>query len=177
MEKGLLEKTGKSLEEWIAVVKKQNFAKHGEIMKFLKSEHGFTHGYANFVSLKARASDAASFEETDLLAMQYGKGKEQLKPIYEKLVQEIGQLGDDIEFVPKKANVSVRRKKQFALIQPSTKTRVDLGLKLPGKEQGGRLGGSGRFGSMCTHSVQITSLEEVDDQIVSWLREAYEMAG
>lgn len=177
MEKGLLDKTGKSLKEWIAIVKQQNFAKHGEIMKFLKSEHGFTHGYANFVALKARSSDAASFEETDLLAMQYSKGKESLKPIYEKLVEAIGQFGDDIEFVPKKANVSVRRKKQFALIQPSTKTRIDLGLKLPGKELAGRLGDSGRFGSMCTHSVQITGEEEVDEEVLSWLREAYEMAG
>lgn len=177
MEKGLLEKTGKSLEEWIAIVRKQNFAKHGEIMKFLKSEHGFTHGFANFVALKARASDAASFEETDLLAMQYSKGKEQLKPIYEKLVQEIQQFGKDIEFVPKKANVSVRREKQFALIQPSTKTRIDLGLKLPGKELEGRLGDSGRFGSMCTHSVQLTSPEEVDNEVLSWLQEAYEQAG
>lgn len=177
MEKGLLEKTGKSLEEWIAIVRQQHFAKHGEIMKFLKSEHGFTHGFANFVSLKARASDAASFDDKDLLAMQYSKGKEDLKPIYEKLVQEIREFGKDIELVPKKANVSVRRKKQFALIQPSTKTRIDLGLKLPGKALEGRLGDSGRFGSMCTHSVQISSLEEVDESVINWLREAYELAG
>lgn len=176
MEKGLLEKTGKTLPEWIAIVKKQNLAKHGEILKFLKSEHEFTHGFANFVALKSRESDAASFEEADLLAMQYGKGKEGLKSIYEKLLSEIRQFGEDIEFVPKKASVSVRRKKQFALIQPSTKTRIDLGLKLPGKALEGRLGDSGRFGTMCTHSVSLTSLDEVDEELVNWLREAYQMA-
>lgn len=177
MEKGLLEKTGKSLKEWISIVKKQKLEKHGQILKYLKSEHGFTHGYANLVALKAREADAASFEEEDLLSLQYGKGKEHLKPIYEKLVDEIGKFGDDIAFVPKKKNVSVLRKKQFALIQPSTKTRMDLGLKIPGKELTDRLLGSGSFGTMCSHRVQLTKVEEVDGELLTWLKEAYEMAG
>ena len=62
MEKGLLEKTGKSLEHWIKVVKDSKIEKHKAIIDFLKSEHGFTHGYANFVALKARKADAGSHE-------------------------------------------------------------------------------------------------------------------
>ena len=176
MEKGLKEKTGKSLAQWIAIVKKQNFEKHGQILKYLKTEHGMTHGFANFVSLKARAADAGSMEEADLIANQYAKGKEHLKPIYEKLRKLISAFGKDVEFAPKKANVSVRRKKQFALIQPSTKTRMDLGLKIKGKEQTDRLLGSGSFGSMCTHRVQLFEVDEVDEEVIGWLKEAYEGA-
>lgn len=176
MEKGLLEKTGKSLDHWIKVVKKSGIEKHREIINFLKSDHGFTYGYANFVALKAKNSDAGSIDDKDLLSRQY-KGKENLKPIYEKLVQKITKLGKDIQFVPKKSTVSCVRKKQFALIKPATKTRIDLGLKLRGKPTTDRLESSGPFGTMCTHRVRLTDIAQVDEQLVNWLKEAYEEAG
>lgn len=177
MEQGLLEKTGKPLAEWIAFVRGSGLEKHGEMVAWLKSEHGFTHGYANFVSLKAREADAGSHDADDLVAAQYGKGKEGLKPIYDRLIAEISTFGDDIEVAPKKANVSLRRKKQFALIQPSTKTRIDLGLKLPGKDLTDRLENSGPFGTMCTHRVRLESGDDIDAEVLGWLREAYEGAG
>ncbi len=177
MEKGLMEKTGKSLEEWVKIVKKGNFEKHGEIIKFLKTEHDFTHGYANLVAHTARQSDARFLEDDDLIETQYSKGKEHFKPVYEKLKKEIGKLGDDIEFIPKKANVSVKRKYQFVLIQPSTKTRMDLGLKLKGKDTGKRLEGSGPFGAMCTHRVQVTGVGDIDSELMGWIKEAYQKAG
>lgn len=175
MEKGLLEKTGKSLEYWIKVVQDTKLEKHGEILKFLKSEHEFTHGYANFVSLKARKSDAGSIEDADLLVNQY-KGKEILKPIYDTLVSEILKFGADITKTPKKDSVSMIRKKQFALIKPATKTRIDLGLKLKGKPITDRLENSGPFGTMCTHRVRLSEVSQVDNELISWLKEAYEMA-
>ncbi len=177
MEKGLLKKTGQPLGYWVEIVRKEKFEKHGEILKFLKSEHDFTHGFANFVAHKARESDAASQDADELVTNQYAKGKEHLKPIYEKLRKDIAKLGKDIEFVPKKASVSCRRKYQFALIQPSTKTRIDLGLKLKGKDTGERLEGSGPFGAMCTHRVQLTEIKQVDKELLAWISEAYEKAG
>ena len=175
MEKGLLEKTGKPLEHWIKVVEDSKIEKHKAIIDFLKSEHGFTYGYANFIAMKARKADAASHDADDLLANQY-KGKEVLRPIYDKLIEMISTFGDDITRTPKKDSVSMIRKKQFALIKPATKTRIDLGLKLKGKPTTDRLGNSGPFGTMCTHRVQITSPDDVDDQLQEWLREAYEGA-
>jgi predicted transport protein len=175
MEKGLLEKTGKTLDYWIEVVKKSNIEKHKAIIDFLKSEHDFTYGYANFVSHKTRKSDAASFDAEDLVTDQY-KGKETLKPIYEMLLKEITSFGTDITITPKKGSVSLIRKKQFALIKPATKIRIDLGLKLKGKEITERLENSGPFGSMCTHRVRITNEENIDYQLIEWLKEAYEKA-
>ena len=172
MEKGLLEKTGKSLDHWIDIVNKSKIDKHKEIITYLKSEHGFTYGYANFVALKAKKSDAGSLDDQDLLNDQY-KGKENLKPIYDKLISEIDTFGTDITKTPKKDSVSVIRKRQFALIKPATKTRIDLGLKIKDKPIEGRLENSGPFGTMCTHRVQLTSVSDVDGELISWLREAY----
>lgn len=176
MDEGLKENTGKGLAEWIEIVKASGLEKHGEIMKFLKGEHGMTHGYANTVTLKARKADAGSHDADDLVIAQYAK-KSYLMPIYEKLLEVITALGSDIEVVPKKANVSCRRKTQFALIQPSTKTRIDLGLKLKGVEPSGRLEDSGPFGAMCTHRIQITEIANVDEDLIDWLKMAYEKAG
>ncbi len=173
MEKGLKDKTGKTLEQWIGIVKKQQLEKHSDIMKFLKSEHDFTHGFANFVSLKTREADAGSFDADDLVELQY-KGKESLRPIYESILAVAKQFGDDVEVVPKKAAVSLKTGKQFALVQPSTKTRVDLGLKLKGVEPDGRLEGSGPFGAMCTHRVKLSDVNEVDEELTAFLKQAYE---
>lgn len=173
MERGLFEKTGKSLDHWIDVVKQSGIDKHKEIITYLKSEHGFTYGYANFIALKAKKSDAGSMDSEDLLNNQY-KGKEALKQIYEKLVYEIDKLGGDITKSPKKDSVSIIRKRQFALIKPATKTRIDLGLKIKDKPIGNRLENSGPFGTMCTHRVRLTTVDEVDADLISWLKEAYE---
>ena len=89
------------------------------------------------------------------------------------MVEKITAIGEGIEFVPKKSSVSVRTNKQFVLIQPSTKSRIDLGLKLRNKPTEGRLEGSGPFGSMCTHRVKIFALEDVDEELMGWIEEAY----
>lgn len=88
----------------------------------------------------------------------------------------VKELGDDVSIVPKKTSVSVIRKKQFALIKPATKTRVDLGLKIKDKPTTDRLENSGPFGTMCTHRVKISETNEVDNELKNWLREAYEFA-
>tara|TARA_R110000868_G_scaffold306734_1_gene567986 strand:+ start:20694 stop:21227 length:534 start_codon:yes stop_codon:yes gene_type:complete len=176
MEKGLEEKTGKTLSEWIKIVKAQNFEKHGQIMIFLKKEHAFTHGFANFVALKSRAADAESHNPEDLVEAQYSNGKESLKLFYDVLLNAALSFGDDVEVVPKKSSVSLRRKRQFALIQPSTKTRLDLGLKLNDAELSGRLENSGPFGTMCTNRIQVTKENEVDDEVLNWMKLAYEQA-
>lgn len=175
MEDGLLEKTGKPLAHWIEVVKASKIEKHKAIIDFLKAEHGFTYGFANFVAHKSKATGAASQAPEDLVATQY-KGKEPLKPIYEALVKVVETFGDDVVKTPKKDSVSIIRKKQFALIKPATKSRIDLGLKLKGKPTTDRLENSGPFGTMCTHRVRLESADQVDVELTGWLQEAYNEA-
>lgn len=168
------EKTGKSLEEWFQLLSAKGFAKHGEAMKFLKGEHGVSHGFANTI-IQLHKQQATAGEEVDLVASQYA-GKEQLLPIYEALISVVTSFGDEVEIAPKKTSVSIRRAKQFALIKPATKTRIDLGLKMKGKETTDRLGPSGPFGTMCTHRVQLTEVAQVDGELTKWLQEAFEDA-
>jgi len=163
-------KTGKSLAEWFDVLDKKQFEKHGQAVKFLKTEFQVTHGFANTIVGLYRKKDEG---EVDLVKAQY-QGREDLMPIYDQLIKVMNTFGDDVTITPKKTSVSIIRKRQFALIKPATKTRIDLGLKLKGKDTTDRLGNSGPFGSMCTHRVKIETVDQVDDELVAWLKEAYE---
>ncbi|QKK08052.1 MAG: DUF4287 domain-containing protein [Planctomycetota bacterium] len=177
------EKTGKSLEQWLklarAAQKKApaDLAKHGQIVKFLKSEHGMTHGFAGLVAHKVLESDAGSAADTgDLIDAQYAGAKADLRPIYEAIMKGVGSFGKDVEVAPKKAYVSLRRKKQFAIVQPSTKTRVDVGINCKGREPTARLEASGSFNSMVSHRVRVEDVGQVDKQLLGWLRDAYKDA-
>lgn len=177
MTANIAEKTGQPLEAWVAVVETEGISKHNEIIKFLKTEHGFTHGYANFVALKARQpAGQAPPTANNMVDNQYIGAKADLRPIYESIIATVKEFGDDVEIAPKKAYVSLRRNKQFGLIQPSTKTRVDVGIVLKGFDPEGRLEPSGSFNSMCSHRVRITDQAEVDAELIDWLRQAYEVA-
>ncbi len=173
----LKEKTGKSLEQWVKIAAASKLPKHGEIVAMLKKDHGLTHGYANLVAhstLKSAASDA---EPDDLVAAQYGGAKAGLKPIYDALVAAIVKFGKDVEFAPKKAYVSVRRAKQFAILQPSTANRLDVGINLKGSAPTDRLEASGSFNAMVSHRVRLSDPKEVDKQLTGWLKQAYDAAG
>lgn len=167
------EKTGKSLEEWKQVLKAKSFEKHGQAVKFLKEEYSVTHGFANTIVTLSKEEHTSS---DDLVINQY-KGKESLIPIYKKLIESVNVFGTDVTITPKKTSVSLIRKKQFALIKPATKTRIDLGLKLKEKPTTDRLENSGPFGTMCTHRVRISLIEEVDDELIAWMKEAFDKAG
>ena len=151
------EKTGKTLDQWLVIAKKTGAGKHGQVVNALKSEHALTHGYANLVAHKLLKSDAASQagEGADLVAAQYAGPKADLRPVYDAVVDAALSLGRDVDVSPKRTYVSLRRNKQFALVQPSTRTRVDLGINLKDVPASGRLEKSGSFNAMVSHRVRL----------------------
>jgi len=175
--KNLEEKTGKKIDEWIKIANSSGFEKHGEILNFLKTKYSIGHGYANLVVHYAKQSHAgAESSDTDWIVEQY-KGKEELKAWYNKLMKAVNALGKDVEISPKKAYVSLRRKKQFAIIQPSTKTRLDVGLNIKGLAPTGKLEASGSWNAMCTHRIKVEDEKGINDELIGWVKQAYEQAG
>lgn len=175
MIRNLQEKTGKALPQWLKIAKASKLTRHGELTQYLKSEHGMTHGYANLIAHKALQTDAGSASsETDLVEGQYAGGKAALRPLYDALIAGVKKFGKDVEIAPKKAYVSLRRNKQFALIQPTTATRVDVGINLKGQAPTGRLEASGSFNSMVSHRVRLSDQKGVDKELFGWLKSAYD---
>jgi len=145
-------------------------------VKHLKGEHGLTHGFASLVAHHALRGAAGAADGDDLVAAQYAGKKQGLRPIYDALLAAVQKLGRDVEVAPKKAYVSLRRSKQFAIVQPSTATRVDVGLNLKGQPTTERLEASGSFNAMVSHRVRLESVQDVNPELVRWLKAAYSKA-
>lgn len=163
-------KTGKSLSAWLGIIRKSGLEKHGEIVKMLKAEHGVTHGFANLIGHEALSSG----DDTDLVTSQYGGKKAPLRPILDAVVKAVKRFGRDVEIAPKKASVSLRRAKQFAVVVPATSARVDVCIQLKGTPPTKRLVAAK---GMTTHKVGVSSPGEVDKELVAWLKDAYGQAG
>jgi hypothetical protein len=165
---------GKPIAAWIEVVRASGLTKHNEVVAMLKSEHGMTHAAAHRVSLLNRQTGTP--DASDPVAALYAGKRAALLPIHERLMAAVHALGDDVELAPKSGYVSLRRRKQFAMIQPAA-GRVDVGLVLKDVPPTARLEPAGSFNALFTHRVRVGGLDGVDEELLAWLREAYDRAG
>jgi predicted transport protein len=177
-------KTGRDYDGWIALIREQAIAgqgmsKTGEILNWLKREYGLGHSTAFILTSEAlKPSDYITPTDEQLIAAQYAGAKAALRPIFEQVLAYAKTLGDDVRIETRQTYVAFARAKQFALVQPSTKTRVDLGLVLPDVVPAGRLAASTNFGSgSINRRVALATPEEVDAEIEGWLRQAYDRCG
>ncbi|WP_435747480.1 DUF4287 domain-containing protein [Microbacterium sp. PMB16] len=165
-------KTGRELPAWFATLDAAAIDGHGAAVAFLKSEHGVTHGFANLI-VKLHRSQGETVTAEGLVDAQYEGRKAGLRPVYESLVAAASALGDDVEVSPKKTGVSLRRHKQFALVEAPSAARISVGINLRDVAPTERLRSAS---GMCTHRVDVTSVEEVDAELLGWLRDAYDRA-
>ena len=172
-------KTGMSLKELADLVKTSGLAKHGEIRDMLKDKLGLGYGDANtlvhaiFESDGTRAAQGKS--EDAVLDEIYSGAKAGFRPIHDTLIKYINMFGE-FEVVPKKGYVSLRRKKQFAMIGPKTNTRFEVGINAKDFKKNARLTEQPK-GSMCNYIVSLTDAQQVDSELITWLKSAYEGAG
>jgi predicted transport protein len=171
----LKEKTGRSLDEWKTLLSEQKLSKHGEIVKFLKDTHCVSHGYASEIALKALGSDADSTADTDSLIVNQYTGKEHLKPFYDLLISKIEEFDGEFEIAPKKTYVSLKRKKQFVMLNPASKTRFEIGFNLKGVEPEGKLEAEKPNG-ICSHKINLSNIDEIDDEVIGWIKMAFDRA-
>ena len=176
--KNIQTKTGKTLDELKALIHSSGLTKHGEIRDMLKRELGLGHGDANTLThhaLRSQSEVSALSETADAADAIYAGSKAPLRPIHDRFMTAIGKFGD-FELAPKKGYVSLRRKKQFAMIGPATNSRVEVGINMKG------IPGTARLleqapGGMCQYKVRLANTAEVDDELIGWVRQAYDAAG
>jgi hypothetical protein len=179
--KNIQTRTGKTLEELGQIVRESGLTKHGEIREMLKHELGMGHGDANtlvhylFQSDGERAAKAAGATTDEVLSEIYAGAKADLRPIHDRLMDHINLFGE-FEIAPKKGYVSLRRKKQFAMIGPATKTQVELGLNVKALPADERMKEMPK-GSMCNYTIRLADAAEVDEELITWIRQAYDSAG
>lgn len=164
--------TGRSMDEWVALVTASGKERHSDIVAWLKTEHGFSHGNANLVALAAKRGTVTGGGD-ELVDAMYAGAKAPLRPLHDRVIELVQGFGPDVELAPKQAYVSLRRSKQFGTVGPGPGGRLEIGLNLKGEEAAGRLEPAS---GMCTHRVRLASLEELDADVTGWLREAYDRA-
>lgn len=172
-------RTGKSLDELFVLLRTSGLARHGELRDMLKRELGMGHGDANtLVHVYFQAQEPVADVpqgEGDVLDALYAGPKAALRPIHDALMEAVRGFGE-FEIAPKKAYVSLRRKKQFAMIGPATKTRVEVGINMKGLDGTDRLLAQAP-GGMCQYKVNVTDVAEVDAELIGWIRTAFDAAG
>lgn len=113
----------------------------------------------------------------DIIREQYSGPKARLRPLFEQVIAALRAFGSDVELAPRKAYVSLRRRKPFAILQPSTATRIDVGINIKGAPASERFERAGSFSAAVTHRVRIMIPSDIDAELIAWLRRAYDAAG
>jgi predicted transport protein len=174
----LPEKTGRSIRQWAQLVgSKAPAGTRKERIAWLQREHALGHGQASIVVDWVDRPEMFAEKDPSALVSSMLKGKEPIHPVFTRLSSVIEELGDDVAVEPRQTYVAFARVRQFALLQPSTSTLLDLGLVLPGAEETPRLRPAGSFGSgRITHRVSLAHEDEIDAELTGWLRDAYDVA-
>jgi hypothetical protein len=176
----LYERTGKTLDEWIALVKKDGPPTEKERREWLKEQHAFTTNYAWWLAERAEGKgSAADYDPEAYVEAMFAGGKTALRPIYDALLKLGLALGNDVKACPCQTIVPLYRTHVFAQLKPTTRTRLDLGLALGDTPFTDRLLDTGGLAKKdrITHRIAITRVEEIDAEVKKWLRTAYELAG
>lgn len=139
-------------------------------MKLLMESHGVSYGIANLIANQfLQHQIGGDVTDEDLIAEQYKGAETDLKTIYDAILAAVSAFGDDVVITPKKNYVSLRRKKQFAIVQPSTRTRIDIGLNMKNDPGTSRLESGSIFNGMCSHLVKVQSVIDIDNELINWL--------
>jgi hypothetical protein len=169
-------RSGKALTELTRLVKGCGLTKHGEVRDWLKRELGMGHGDANTLVHVVFQSSPATADAVESPAAAtdriYDGPKAALRPVHDAVMRAVTAFGD-FEIAPKKTYLSLRRKKQFAMVGPATNTRVEVGLNMKGVAGTSRLEAL-PAGGMCQYRVRLTSPADVDGELLAWIRRAYD---
>lgn len=184
----LKNKSGRSLDEWLAFIEKEGPRTEEERRDWLKKEQGLGTNTAWWLAERSVGKGGEDDDPETYLATaeryvedMFAGPKSALRPIYDRLLTLGLGVAKDTMACPCKTIVPIYRRHVIAQIKPSTRTRIDFGLSL-GKHEGDlpeRLidtGGKAK-GDRITHRIPITSIEEIDDEVRHWLKVAYDLDG
>lgn len=168
-------KTGRSVADLRAAAIASGRSKHGEIRAWFIETLGLGYGDANALAAATLAQEASAPDQGDPLDQIYAGKKTHLRAVHDRVLSELDAMGP-FEIAPKKGYVSLRRKKQFATLGPKTADRAELGINLKAQVGSDRVVAQ-KPGGMCQYAVALAGPDDVDAEVVSVLKAAFEAAG
>ncbi len=181
---GLPAKTGRSLDEWIAFVKKSGPPTEKERREWLKKEHKL--GTNSAICIAERADGKGTEEDSPEAYLEAAEKwveamftgpRAGLRPVYDQLLKVVLSVSKDVKACPGKTAVAMYRNHVFAQIKPSTNTRIDLGLALGNLKTPKRLIDTGGYEKKdrITRRIEVKAKADIDDDMKRWLKKAWEM--
>lgn len=168
-------KTGKTPQDFAKLASRKGLTRHGEIVNWLKSEHSLGHGHATAIAGVVLRMGQPEESAEEKAAALFGGVKRHWRPACDSLIAKIRKFGADVEVNTGGTYLSLLRAgKKFAIVQPSSAERLDIGIKLKGAPVEGRFEAAGNWNAMVTHRVRIDDVNQIDEQIRAWLKRAYD---
>ena len=170
-------KTGKTPNDFRALAAQKGMSKYPEIMAWLKADFGLGHGHANAIAHLIVNADAPEVKPDERIAILFSGNKEKWRKGYNALVASLTVFGADFKVAPTNTYISLLRgSKKFGIVQSSATERLDIGIKLKGVAPTGRFEAAGTWNNMVTHRVRITEPNQIDAEVLAWLKQAYDSA-
>jgi hypothetical protein len=170
-------KTGKTPADFAALAQKKGLVKTSELLAWLAADYGLGRGHAMAIVHVLQSAKAPKISRDDAIAAHFAGKKEVWRKPYDGLMTKVMKLGPDITVATTKTYLSLLRgKKKFAILEPATPERFDVGLKLKGVPPAGRLEAAGAWNAMVTHRVRISDPKALNAELLAWLKQAYTAA-
>ena len=167
--------TGETGAQWNAKIRAEASPKNEPQLRRWLAERGITGYPAMYLVYETFGYPDYLQKDADVLIDEQYADRPGIRPIFDRVLDVLPTVGT-VEVQARKTYVALLSpKRTFASIQPTTKTRVDIGLRLDGLAPQGRLQEAKSIGqSSMTHKLAISSPDDLDDEAVEWLRRAYE---
>ena len=170
-------KTGKTPDDFRALAAQKGLTKYPEIMTWLKSEFELGHGHANAIAHEIVNAEAPEVKPDERIAGLFSGNKAKWRKNYDELVAKLEKFGADFSVAPTSTYISLKRgNHKFGIVMPSAAERLDIGIKLKRTAPAGRLEAAGAWNNLVTHRVRISDPKQIDAELLSWLKQAYEAA-
>lgn len=170
-------RTGKTPGDFRALANEKGLTKYPEVLAWLKADFGLGHGHANAIAQLLVNADKFQASPEDKLAAHFTGDKSHWQETFDIFKKKLSGLGDDVRLAPTRSYISLLRgERKFGVLQISAANRIDLGIKLKGIPPTARLESSGKWNNLVTHRVRISAPDQIDSEVLSWLKQAYETA-
>ncbi len=176
----ILAKTGKTPKDFISLAEQKGFLKEGvkpgQIVAWLKQDYGLGQGHAMSIVLAIKNSTQPRPSESEKVGLLFRDARAKWREPYQALLDRVREFGPDVSEDPTDSYISLLRAgRKFAIVQV-TSNRMDVGIKHKGRQTTSRFKPAGSWNSMVTHRVQLTDADQIDSELVEWLKQAYEAA-
>src|SRR5262249_55178968 len=141
-----------------------------------KEDFGLGRGHAMAIVEVLKGVNSPRLDVDERIDRLFSTNKSSWHAPYDDLYAKIKEFGSDVGVDATDSYISLLKgDKKFGVIYV-TGNRMDIGIKLKGAPTEGRFEEAGTWNNMVTHRVRITDPKQIDAELVTWLRQAYDKA-